>query len=159
MNGYKKHRGLKRYYKNQAIENDLQHHNWLNFDNYGYWHLHFDIRGYGNHSFLRRKPHLDKLFRHFDLLVEETKVLKVEFQLYAMLLDCHSRCDALFLHLREPENRQFPFKVSELKTTTTLTNDSLNDYIDQLIGYEKLYGTGGEEAFCLLFKKNAGVPF
>jgi hypothetical protein len=117
------------------------------------------MQGYGNDSFRRRKPHLDKLFRHFDLLVEETKVLKVKFQLYTLLLDYHSSSDALFLHPLEPKNTQFSFNIADLQITTTLTNEPLKEYVDKLVGYEKLYGSGGREAFCLLFKKNVGAPF
>ena len=80
MNGVKKHRGLKRYYKNLSTENDLDKATWLDFDNpetwFDNWHLHFDWKGYGNDSFKRRKPHLDKLFRHFDLLVNKTKIMQ-----------------------------------------------------------------------------------
>lgn len=116
------------------------------------WHIHFDSWGYGNDSFKRREPHLDKLFRHFDILVEKTKDLKFEFQLYAILLDFNSHSDALFLHKPNPNNSQFPFQVSDLQLTTTLKNQALNDYIDQLTDYKKLYGVA-DEAFCLLFKK------
>lgn len=162
MNGIKKHRGLKRYYKNLAIENDLDKSTWLDFDNpdtwFDNWHLHFDWKGYGNNSFKRRKPHLDKLFRHFDLLAEKTKQLKTDFQLYSIILDFDSYSDALFLHTPNPNNCQFPFKISDLKLTTTLTNQQLNDYINNLDGYEKLYGCA-DEAFCLLFKKNIGQSF
>ncbi|HTD98144.1 MAG TPA: hypothetical protein VK668_02615 [Mucilaginibacter sp.] len=159
MAGYRKHRGLKRYYKNLVIENDFEKNDWLNFDNpKDNWHLHFDNWGYGNNNFKKRTPHLDKLFRHFDILVEKTKTLEVEFQLYAVLVDHHSRSDALFLHTPRPNNSQFPFKISDLKSTTTLTNKSLNDYIDHLAGYEKRYGIAGE-AFCLIYKANVGQPF
>lgn len=162
MNGIKKHRGLKRYYKNLATENDLDNATWLDFDNsetwFDNWHLHFDWKGYGNDSFKKRKPHLDKLFRHFDLLVDKTKQLKTDFQLYSILLDFDSYSDALFLHTPNPNNSQFPFKISDLQLTTTLANQQLNDYIDNLNGYEKLYGQA-DEAFCLLFKKNVGQPF
>src|ERR1700754_711946 len=156
MLGYRKHRGLKRYYKNLAIKNDFDKNDWLNFDNPNdNWHLHFDNWNYGNNSFKRRKPHLDKLFRHFDILVDKTENLKIEFQLYAVLVDYDSRSDTLFLHPPKPNNSQFPFKVSDLKSTTTLTNKSLNDYIDHLVGYEKRYGQAGE-AFCLIYKVNIG---
>lgn len=158
----RKHRGLKRYYKNLATENDLDKATWLDFDNpetwFDNWHLHFDWKGYGNDSFKRRKPHLDKLIRHFDLLVEKTKQLKKDFQLYSILLDFDSYSDALFLHTPNPNNSQFPFKISDLQLTTTLTNKQLNDYINKLDGYEKLYGKA-DEAFCLIFKKNVGQPF
>lgn len=162
MNGIKKHRGQKRYYKKLATENDFDKATWLDFDNpetwFDNWHLHFDWKGYGNNSFKRRKPHLDKLFRHFELLVDKTKQLKTDFQLYSILLDFDSYNDALFLHTPNSNNTQFPFKISDLQLTTTLTNRQLNDYIDNLDGYEKLYGQA-DEAFCLIFKKNVGQPF
>lgn len=162
MNGLKKHRGLNRYYKRLATENDLDRATWLEFDSpttwFDNWHLHFDRKGYGNNSFKRRKPHLDKLFRHFDLLLGKTKRLKSDFQLYAILLDFDSYSDALFLHTPNPNNSQFPFEISDLQLTTTLTNRELNEYIDHLVGYEKLYGKAGE-AFCLIFKNNVGQPF
>ncbi len=158
----KKHRGLKRYYKNLSIENDFNKPACPDFDNTETWsenwHLHFDWRGYGNNSFKRRKPHLDKLFRHFDFLVERTKNLKTDFQLYSILLDYKSSNDALFLHNLNPSNSQFLFQISDLQSTSTLTNKPLCDYINSLEGYEKLYGNAGE-AFCLIFKKNVGYPF
>ena len=181
MIGLKKHRGLKRYYKNLATKIDLEEIDRLDFDSpkawfddwffrfglhpYGnnqtwfyYWHLHFDYKGYGNNSFKRRKPHLDKLFRHFDILVDKTKDLKTGFQLYIILLDHDSRSDALFFHPARPVDHQFRFKISDLQLTSTLTNKSLNDYIDHLAGYEKRYGKA-DEAFCLIFKENVGGPF
>ncbi|WP_423148129.1 hypothetical protein [Rubrolithibacter danxiaensis] len=162
MNGIRKHRGLKRYYKNLAVENDLDKATWLDFDNsktwFDNWHLHFDWKGYGNDSFKRRRPHLDKLFRHFDILVDRTKKLKTDFQLYSVLLDFDSSSDALFLHTPNPNNSQFPFKITDLQLTTTLTNKQLDNYLNNLNGYEKLYGKA-DEAFCLIFKKNVGQPF
>jgi len=158
----RKHRGLKRYYRNLSIENDIDKANWLDFDNpetwFDNWHLHFDWKGYGNNSFKRRRLHLDKLFRHFEILVDKTKKLNTDFQLYSILLDFESSSDALFLHTPNPNNSQFPFKISELLLTTTLTNKQLNDYINNLDGYEKLYGKA-DEAFCVIFKKNVGQPF
>jgi hypothetical protein len=155
MNGFKKHRNL-------ATANDFDKAKWLDFDNpetwFDKWHKHFDWYGYGNGSFKRRKPHLDKLFRHFDILVERAKNLKPDFQLYIVLLDFDSSSDALYLHTPNPNNSQFPFKVSDLQLTTTLKNNQLNDYINDLTGYEKLYGQA-DEAFCLMFKKHVGQPF
>ena len=101
---------------------------------------------------------MDKLFRHFDILVDRTRTRKTDFQLYAVLLDFDSASDALFLHTPNPNNSQFPFEVSELRPTTTLKNKNLNEYIATLNGYEKLYGEA-DEAFCLLFRKNVGKPF
>lgn len=158
----RKHRGLKRYYKNLSIKNDLEEATWLDFDSsntwFDNWHLHFDWKGYGNNSFKRRRPHLNKLLRHFDILVDRTKRLKTDFQLYAILFDFDSSDDALFLHTRNPNNSQFPYKIPDLQLTTTLKNKQLNDYINHLDGYEKLYGKA-DESFCLIFKKNVGQPF
>jgi hypothetical protein len=162
MNGFKKHRGLKRYYRNLATANDFDKAKKLDLGNpntwFDRWHYHLDWCGYGNSSFNRRRPHLDKLFRHFDILVNKTKNLKSNFQLYAVLLDFDSASDALFLHTPNPNNSQFPFKVSDLKSVSTLRNKQLDDYINSLEGYEKLYGEAGE-AFCLIFKKEVGLPF
>jgi hypothetical protein len=158
----KKQRGLRRYYKNLVTENDLDKATWLDFDNsetwFDNWHLHFDWKGYGNHSFKRRKPHLEKLFRHFDILVDRTRKMKTDFQLYSVLLDFDSSSDALYLHTPNPNNNQFPFKISDLQLTSTLTNKQLNGFVDNLDGYEKLYGKA-DEAFCLIFKKNVGQAF
>jgi hypothetical protein len=74
------------------------------------------------------------------------------------LLDFGSASDALFLHTPNSSNSQFSFKVADLKPTMTLKNKQLNDYINNLEGYKKLYGQAGE-GFCLLFKKNVGYPF
>lgn len=162
MIGIKKHRGLKRYYKNLATENELSKVNWPNLDHTSKWtknwHFHFDCLGYGNNSFKRRQPHLDKLFRHLNLLVDKTKKLEMDFQLYAILLDLDSSCDAIFLHTPNPNNNQFQFKISDLQLSTTLTNKQLNDYLNNIEGYEKLYGKA-DEAFCLIFKKNVGQTF
>jgi len=158
----KRHRGLRRYYKNLSIQNDFDKMTWLDFENpdtwFDNWHVHFDWHGYGNDSFRRRKPHLDKLFRHFDLLVDSTKTLKTDFQLYTILLDFDSYSDALFLHTPNPNNTQFPFVIENLKTDSSLRNTELIEYIDNLNGFEKLYGQA-DEAFCLLFKKGIGTEF
>jgi len=150
----RKHRGLKRYYQNLAIKNDFEKVEWRDFNKQiGYWHLHFDCRGYGNASFRKRKPHLDKLFRHFDILAEETKNLDVDFQLYIMLLDFHSASDSLYLHPPESAANRFPFKFSDLQPNSTLINRELDNYINNLNGFEKLYGVGRSEAFACYSKK------
>ena len=140
MNGIKKHRGLKRYYRSLALKNDFDKITWLDLNNpemwFDKWHMHFDWRGYGNDSFKRRKPHLDKLFRHFDILIDKTKKLKIDFQLYSILLDFDSSSDALFLHTSNPNNSQFPFEISDMQSKTTLKNKKLDDYINKLTGYE-----------------------
>lgn len=117
-----------------------------------------DSYGFGNDSFKNRKPHLNKLFRHFDVLVDKTKDLKTDFQLYALLLNYHSSSDALFFHMRSTTNGQFSFKMSDLQTTSTLTNTLLNAYVNCLTHYEVLYGQANEP-FGLIFKKGIGQPF
>ncbi|GAB2978082.1 hypothetical protein GCM10027049_11840 [Mucilaginibacter puniceus] len=163
MKGYKKFRGLKRYYLNLPTENDLDKIDFFDFAKPESWpkdwHIHFDWYGFGNNNFKKRKPHLDKLFRHFDMISEKTKDSNSrDFQLYAILLDNDSAHDALFFHTPNVNNDQFQFKVSDLQLTSTLKNKPLNDYIDNLAGYEKLYGQA-DEAFCLIFKKNIGQSF
>lgn len=157
----KKHRGLRRYYKNLELKND----DWSRLIFTGpeawfyLWHTHFDWSGYGNHSFKRRKPHLDKLFRHFDLLAEKVVSLNTDYQLWAMIFDFDSYSDALYLHTPYPNGDNFPLKIEGLSKKNTLTNPRLIDYISNMEGtYELLYGKG-EEAFCVLYKKNIGLGF
>ncbi|HCS20924.1 MAG TPA: hypothetical protein DIW47_10270 [Bacteroidetes bacterium] len=158
----KKQRGLKRYYKRLATENDLDRVKWLNlndpnawFDN---WHLHFDWKGYGDTSFKRREPHLDKLFRHFYLLEQRINAFKKDFQLYAIILDYSSYDDALFLHTKNPNNNNFPWKSEcEVSDKNNLTNADLKDYIDNLTGYKLHFGTA-EENYCILTKDGIGLP-
>jgi hypothetical protein len=158
----KKQRGLKRYYRNLAFQNELDKMTWLDFNNpdiwFDRWHIHFDRKGYGNNSFKRRKPHLDKLFRHFEILIVKTKLLKLDYQLYAILLDLDSSSDALFLHTFNTKSNAFPFKISDLTSKSNLTNKQLNDYVSELKGYKILYGQAGEN-FCLIYHENVGRPF
>ncbi len=84
--------------------------------------------------------------------------MKIEFQLCALILDYDSSSDALFLQSPKANDSQFTFKFSELTSNTTVTNKALNDYIDNLVGYEKRYGRAGE-AFCFIFKANVGQAF
>lgn len=155
----RKHRGLRRYYQTLQTQNE----NWsgLNFiDNdkpwFDLWHTHFDQKGYGNDSFKRRKPHLDKLFREFDTLVEKAKLLKTNYQIWATLLDYDSYSDALFLHTPNPNHDNFPWKINGLTSKNNLTNPKLVEYVNNLSGYKILFGQA-DENYCVIFKDNVGV--
>ena len=154
-------RGQRRYYRNLAFQNELKKSTWMNLDDpkvwFDNWHLHFDWKGFGNNSFKRRKPHLDKLFRHFDLLQKETEKLKVGFQLYVVLYDYDSYNDALYLNTPNPNNCEFPLAFPNLGYESTLTNKLLQKYIDDLQGFEKLYRVE-DQPCCYLFKKGIGRP-
>jgi hypothetical protein len=155
----KKHRGLKRYYKNLAIKVD----DWWNEEfvdpstaRFYLWHIHFDRYGYGTDSFKRRKPHLDKLVRHFELLEEKTKSLNTEFQLWATLLDFSSESDALFLHTANSTKDAYPWEIGKLSKQANLKNKELLDYINQLSGFTVLYGEA-DQNFCVIYKENVGM--
>jgi hypothetical protein len=158
----KKHRGLKRYYKNLALHNDFDQMTWLDFDNPDTWplnwHQHFDYNGYGNGSFKSRKPHLDKLFRHFEILEQKVISLSECFQLYAIILDFDSHSDALFLNKPNASGNAFPFKLADLASESTLTNKQLENYIGNLQGYKILYGKA-DESFCLIYKADLVQSF
>ncbi|MFI5141372.1 MAG: hypothetical protein ACHQII_03350 [Bacteroidia bacterium] len=153
-------RGLRRYYKNLATQIDSDKISRLNFSDqniwFDNWHLHFDWKGFGNNSFKRRKPHLDKLFRHFDLLAEKTKLLKTDFQLYSVLLDFDSSNDALFLHTPNPNHKNFPYKFENLSPNNNLINRDLENYIASLKGYTILFGKA-EENYCVIYKDKLGA--
>ncbi|HEY1038092.1 MAG TPA: hypothetical protein VGF30_01730 [Bacteroidia bacterium] len=155
----KKHRGLKRYYKSLSTKvDDLSG---LNFTDptkawFELWHIHFDWKGYGNNSFKKRKPHLDKLFRHFTLLEEKAQLLKTDYQIWATLLDYDSSSDALFLHTTNPNHDNFPWKIKDLTQTNTLTNEQLSEYVQGLSGYKILFGKA-DESYCVIYKDNVGL--
>jgi len=158
MHGYKKKRGLRRYYKNLNLKiDDWSGLNFVSTDQswFDFWHTHFDWNGFGNNSFRKRKPHLDKLFRHFHILAERAMLLDKNFQVWALVLDYASNSDALFLHTSNPNHDNFPHLYSGLSKTSTLTNTALKNYMDKLKGYEIFYGNANE-AYCVLFNKNIG---
>jgi hypothetical protein len=153
----RKHRGLKRYYKNLYIKNisefelDKAAQEWFYL-----MHIHFDNRGYGNNSFKKRKPHLDKLMKQYDLLSEDVKHLKTDYQIWATILDYDSQSDALFLHTPNPDHDSFPHKIKNLSENNNLTNAALANYINNLSGFKVLFGQAGEN-YVVLFKEEFGV--
>lgn len=119
------------------------------------FHLHFDNYGYGNNNFKKRKPHLDKLMRHFEYVVNDLALANAGYQIYAVLLNTSSRSDALLFNQAESFGNVFPFSRADLSDQSTLTNQQLNAYIENLEGYKKLYGTAAEP-FCLIYKSGIG---
>ena len=155
----RKHRGRRRYYQN--IKKQKENWSGLNFTDkdkacFDLWHTHFDWKGYGNDSFKRRKPHLDKLFREFAVLEEKAKSIKTEYQIWATLLDYESGDDALFLHTPNPTQDNFPWKIKDLSSKNNLTNSDLAEYVNNLSGYKILFGQA-DENYCVVFKDNVGV--
>jgi hypothetical protein len=160
----RKIRGLRRYYMNLPVQNELDKLTSLNFSRtnvwFDNWHYHFDNYGFGNKSFKSRKPHLDKMIRHFDLFQIEMSKIQSDYQLYMVILDFSSNYDALYLHTENPNNSKFPWKYSEgnfnLQEKSNLSNPSLIEYLNKIEGFELVYGSG-EESFCVLYKKNVGT--
>lgn len=157
----KKHRGLRRYYRSLEADKDF-YKTLLRFKNEEiepceiYWHTHFDWNYFGNSSFKRRKPHLDKMFRQFELYSSLASGFKTEFELYLVINDFNSGEDALFMHAHIPF-----FDKSEFQLNSTLKNGSLKEYLSNLDDFEIYYRKNPkDEDFCLLFKKNIGCsPF
>lgn len=154
----KRHRGLKRYYKNLYTQNDFEKITGLKFDDPYGWsahlHLHFDRYRYGNNSVKRREPHLDKLFRHVDLLAEKINETQSGNKIYAIILDYSSSSDAIFIDRKNSVNENLTFKVEDLSGISTLTNKALNEYLDELTGYENSAGRL-ERLFVLFIRRIA----
>jgi len=87
---------------------------------------------------------------------EVIKYLKIEFQLFVLILDNHSSGDAIFLHTPNPNDIEFPLTWENISEKCTLKNKILIEYINQLSEYKKLYGIA-DEPFCILIKKNTGI--
>jgi hypothetical protein len=156
----KKQRGLKRYYRNLETKNDFANWDRFDFDKnsnawFDFWHWHFDWLGYGDNSFKRRKPHLDKLFRHFESILDKVKNYKNDFQLFIVCHDYKSSLDGIYLHTPNPNTDNFPVQWDNLTNETTLTNKQFENYIKPL-DFEILYGKTIAGAFCILYKKGTG---
>lgn len=162
MKRLKKIRGQRRYYRNLLIQNDFDQMPWFSVtkqeDWFDFWHIHMDWKGFGNSNFKKRKPHLDKLFRHFVLLSERLIHCPIPYQTFIIVFDQESASDALYLHTVHPNKDNFPYKIHDLQIASTLSNTKLQAYIDGLTQFEKLYGQA-EEAYCLLYQKEFGHPF
>lgn len=155
----KRKRGLRRYYKN--LETQTESWTELNFSNsekawFDLWHMHFDTEGFGNKSFKRRKPHLEKLIRHFDLLGNKALQLKTDFQIWAILYDFSSYNDALYLHTPVLGNDNFPVQIEGLTQECTLKNKALKDFLVGLSGFILRYGKA-DEGFCVIYKSEYGI--
>lgn len=154
----KKRRGLTRYFRKLEKHNDLEgfaalvsgKESWFDFG-----HTHYDWEGLGNNSWKRRKPHLDTLFRNFDLYPDRLKLIEKPFQLFIQLYDYESSDDAVFIHTENPNQDNFPYKTV-LTDKCTLNNQQLIKYINQKEGFEKLFGIADNEGYCLLFKHGIG---
>jgi len=154
----RKRRGLKRYFRKLAGHNDLEKLIALTFEKeswFDLWHSHYDWEGLGNNSWKRRKPHLDTLFRNFDLYPDRLKTIEKPFHLFIHLNDFDSSDDAVFIHTENPNQSSFPYKA-DLTDKCTLTNKQLISYINQKKGFEKLFGIAENEGYCILYKKGVG---
>ncbi|GGK89669.1 hypothetical protein ACD591_08045 [Rufibacter glacialis] len=154
----KKRRGLRIYFRRLEKHNDLEgfaalisgKESWFDFG-----HTHYDWEGLGINSWKKRKPHLDTLFRNFDLYPNRLKLIEKPFQLFIQLYDYDSSDDAIFIHTENPNQDNFPYKI-DLMDKCTLKNQELIKYINQKGGFEKLFGIADNEGYCLLYKKGIG---
>lgn len=168
MYGMKKHRGLRRYYKNLSRVNELETGmTWLDFKVpdiwFDYWHIHFDNYGYGNRSFKRRKPHLDALFRHYEIASQKMLNTGKEFQLWIFINNYRSYDDALYFHTPNPNALNFPHKYNDYGTEYKLSNHDLIDYLSKRNDFKMTCGAyytedSPLEVFCALYKENIGLP-
>lgn len=162
----KKHRGKKKYFKQLATDNDfIKRTKWLDFNTkdlfFDYWHLHFDPYAYGDKSFKRRLPHLDKLIRHYDLASEKMKNTQLPFQLWIFINDFTSYNDGLYFHTPNPNADNYPHKYSELGTKPSLKNQALQGYLAKKTDFIILYNQHNDptfENFCVLIKDTIGSP-
>lgn len=162
----KKYRGLKRYYRNLAVDNVfITRTKWLQFKPgiwFDYWHLHFDHYRLGNRRFKSRKLHLDKLFRHYELLVNESSNFPDGFQVWAFISENTSYDDGLYIHTPNPNKNEFPHKYSNYSLVSNFKNKNLDTYLEGLTDYKRIYLqfiTDGESKiknYCALYKIGVG---
>jgi hypothetical protein len=155
-----KNRGQRRYYKNLKEKDDLGLISELKLEYsecwYNLWHIHFDEYGYGNNSFKKRKVHLDRLFRHFDLIAEKYLNLDREFQLFAVVFDRLSSEDGLYIHTPNPIEDNYPHKVPDLSLSSSFKNKDISRYLTGLKGYMICYAENNGVKYSLVYKENLG---
>ncbi|QNF34635.1 hypothetical protein HUW51_18580 [Adhaeribacter swui] len=158
----KKLRGQRRYYrnlqklknfKNNALDLSGNSNSWFDL-----WHIHFDWKGLGNKSWKKRKPHLDSLIKHFNSFEESLNSYPKPFHLFAIIHDYDSSDDAVYIHTSNPNQNNFPLSV-EAATVSNLKNHHLQNYLDSLSSFEKIYCQSLEENYCIVFKNNIGQEF
>lgn len=155
-----KHRGQKRYYKKLKERDDLKLISELKLEDlenwFDLWHFHFDMEGYGNKSFRKRSAHLDRLFRHFELIAGNFKKQVREFQLFAVVSEKFSSEDALYIHTPNPNGDNFPYKVPNVSLISNFKNKELSCYLSGLKDFTVYYAEHNGEKYCLVYKENVG---
>jgi len=154
----RKFRGKKRYYRELERHSDFSKLTAMTFNKdswFDLWHTHYDWKGFGNKSWKKRKPHLDTLFRNFDLYPERLKSIEKHYQLFIQINDIDSSQDSVNIHTANPNRDNFPLKAN-LSRECKLTNQQLINYLDKKKGFEKLYGMNELEAYCILYRPGTG---
>jgi hypothetical protein len=112
----KKFRGKRRYFRNLKKEENLDAYN-LDFGSDGwfdFWHTHLDFFGYGNNSVKIRKAHIKAYLSLYCKLEEKLEEWGKTYQLWIGISNEDAGADAIYIHSVNPNEDNFPFKISNL---------------------------------------------
>jgi hypothetical protein len=160
----KKKRGLRRYFKSLNTRETKIPLIWLKDGYFSYDKLWVDY--YGFTGIKKRKPHLEYLFRNYEMLSDQISNLNQQFQIWIWINELTSREDCIILHSPNPFN-SFPHKYKSLTFDNNFNNTDLLTFINQKTEFKKIYGTRvlenengfkTQENFCVLYKDNIGEP-
>lgn len=160
----KKKRGLKRYFKSlQNMETRIPKI-WIEDGYFSYDKIWVDYIGFK--GIKKRKPHLDCLFRNFELLADQISKLNLEFQIWIWINEKTGKEDCIILHSPNPETA-FPHNYKNLSFDNNFRNSDLLSFINQKTDFKKMFGTSfssndsgtkTSESFCVLYKDCIGEP-
>lgn len=154
----KKKRGLKRYFKSLQFQQTQIPVVCINDGYFSYDKIWLDH--YGFNGINKRKPHLDCLFRNFDILADQISRLSIQFQIWIWINEETGKEDCIILHSPNPFT-SFPHKYQNLSPANNFNNSDLLTYINRKTDFKKLFGTSFHEndngkqvkkSFCILYK-------
>lgn len=122
----KKFRGQRRYFQELArtaaqLTLDLSNDSW-----YDLWHWHPDMAGYSNLNYRFLRAHLQHLFQAYSQILAQATNVPREYQTWIYLNSGDFSRNALYFHMPQAPQKNFPIRISGAKPVNRLPDYLLN---------------------------------
>lgn len=151
----KKFRGKKRYFRNLWKEVDtcdlkLDNEAWFDF-----WHVHLDFFGIGGNNLKIRREHIKAHLILYKRLLEQLEGFEKPYQSWISIHEQDPISDAVYVHMPNPNDEYFPYKIQELEWNCKLPN-TFKDLID-LQKFDVAYYESAVEKVYFIQSKDQGI--